>query len=58
MLIHAYMIKEGDTLVTETWQHGCEVAEVEVFEDDAVKVKYITGSLEWFTKNQLVVKRS
>lgn len=57
MLIHAYMINEGDTLVTDTWQDGCKVAEVEVYEDDSVRVKYVTGSMEWFSKYQLVVKR-
>lgn len=57
MLVHVYMIKEGDEIITPTWIHGQVVKDVEVFEEDTVKITYVTGSIEWFTKNQIVVRR-
>lgn len=57
MLIHAYMINDGDEIITPTWQEGQTVDKVEVYEDDVVKIKYVNGSLEWFTKQQIVVRR-
>lgn len=57
MLIHAHMINPGDTIITAIWQDGQKVQDVEVMEDDCVKVTYINGSLEWFTLGQIVVRR-
>lgn len=57
MLIHAYMINPGDEIITPTWIHGQTVKDVETTEDNSVKVTYVTGSIEWFTTQQIVVRR-
>lgn len=57
MLVYPYMINEGDEIITHTWKEGQIVADVEVFEEDSVKIKYINGSIEWFSKQELVVRR-
>lgn len=57
MLIYGHEIRPGDVLVTRTWQNGNEVKEVEIMEDNSVRVQYVTGATEWFVTQGIVSKR-
>lgn len=57
MLIYGHEIRPGDILVTKVWVNGNEVAEVDITEDNSVRVQYVTGATEWFTTQGIVTKR-
>lgn len=58
MLIYGHQIRPGDVIVALTrGAEGKQVKEVEIMEDNSVRVQYVTGATEWFLTQGLVSKR-
>ena len=57
MLITALEINEGDEVVTPKHQDGRVVEAVFANEEDALKVTYVTGETEWFSKRSTVYRK-
>lgn len=58
MLISAYMIRQGDVLITAVHTEGRKVKDVWITEDGTVRVVYDNDKFEWFENKALVVRRN
>lgn len=58
MLISAYMIRQGDVLITAVHTEGRTVKDVWINEDGTVRVVYDNDKFEWFDNKALVVRRN
>lgn len=58
MLISAYMIRQGDVLITAVHTEGRTVKDVWITEDGTVRVVYDNDKFEWFENKALVVRRN
>lgn len=58
MIIHAYQIMSGDTIITPTYTDGRAVSDVWISEDGTVRVVYDNGKHEWFENKALVARKN